>query len=297
MTEPRILVLGITGMLGHKMFQVLSAEFDTVFGTMRGSLSDKRYRLLGSQDGGRIFDGLPLGDGAEMTEVLEELKPDIVVNCVGTIKQRLEAADPVTNVRINAVLPHVIAKAMLRWGGRVIHFSTDCVFRGLKGDYTESDPSDAMDIYGKSKYLGEPLVGNALVLRTSIIGRELIHRDSLLEWLLSMNHKQVRGFTRHWWSGVTTNHLSRLVTDIIRSQARLAGLYQVSSGKISKYDLLCLLRDAYALDVEITPDGELFCDRSLTGDLLRDAIGYVCPPWVELIEQLVKDPTEYDSKH
>jgi len=297
LTSPKILVLGATGMLGHKMLQLLSARFENVFGTMRGLLTDPRYRVIAQLVPGRILEGLDLRDAKMVSGVIAELRPDVVVNCVGAIKQRAEAQDPVTSIHLNSLLPHIVANALQGWQGRLIHFSTDCVFSGQKGGYREIDPSDATDIYGKSKYLGEPLAGNSLVLRTSIVGRELIHSDSLLEWFLSMNHKQVRGFTRHWWSGVTTNHLSRLVGDIIRSHPRLAGLYQVSSGKIAKYDLLCLLRDAYALDVEITPDAQSFCDRSLSGDLLREAIGYEAPSWAQLIEELVKDPTEYDNKN
>lgn len=283
-------------MLGHKMFQTMSAQFDTVYGTMRGSCSDERYRPVIPPKSSRVIDGISAEDGAGLKNVIEQLRPDVVVNCVGTIKQRAEASDPVISIRINSLLPHLIARTLLTWNGRLIHFSTDCVFSGLKGNYSESDPSDAVDIYGKSKYLGEALSDNSLVLRTSIIGRELIHRDSLLEWFLSMNQKRVRGFTRHWWSGVTTNHLSWLVSDIIRSHPTLAGLYQVSSGRISKHDLLCLLRDAYSLDVEISSDAQPFCDRSLSGDCLRDAIGYICPPWTELVSQLVRDTTDYENK-
>lgn len=297
MTSPKILVLGVSGMLGHKMLQLLSAQYENVFGTMRGSLSDPRYRVIAQLVPGRVLEGLDLGDARIASELIADLRPEVVVNCVGAIKQRPEAIDPVTSIRLNSVLPHVVANELRPWQGRLIHFSTDCVFSGLKGGYRESDASDATDIYGKSKYLGEPLQGNSLVLRTSMIGRELVHSESLLEWFLSMNHKQVRGYKKHWWSGVTTNHLSGLVGDIIRSHPRLTGLYQVSSGKIAKYDLLCLLRDAYALDVEITPDTEAFCDRSLSGDLFREAIGYEAPPWAQLIEELVKDPTEYDKKH
>jgi dTDP-4-dehydrorhamnose reductase len=177
----------------------------------------------------------------------------------------------------------------------MIHFSTDCVFSGKKGDYTEDDPSDAEDIYGKSKYLGEALPDNALVLRTSIIGRELVHADSLLEWFLSQNHKTVRGFKRAWWSGVTTNHLAAQVAKFIGMYPQLTGLYQVSSGKISKFDLLQLVREAYHLDIEIIPDHDFFCDRSLSGERLRAATGYVCPPWSELLRELVNDSTGYDN--
>lgn len=296
-TPEKVLVLGISGMLGHKMFQVLGRAFPKITGTVRGKAADPRYAPIREAGGGSIIEGFNARDLALVTQLLRDVKPDVVVNCIGAIKQRAEAADPVASIQLNSVLPHAIAGEIAPWKGRLIHFSTDCVFSGSRGDYTELDPSDAEDIYGKSKYMGEPLAGNSLVLRTSIIGRELVYADSLLEWFLSMNHQRVKGFTRAWWSGVTTIHLSGLVSDIIRTKPELTGLYQVSSGKISKYDLLCLLRDAYALDVDITPDAGLFCDRSLTGDRLREAIGYVCPTWPELIQELVNDPTEYDRKY
>jgi dTDP-4-dehydrorhamnose reductase len=284
-------------MLGHKVFQVLHRDYPEIVGTMRGQLGNPRYAPIEVLKGASIiqnFDGRDL-DG--VGKLLSDYRPDVVVNCIGAIKQRAEAADAVTSIQLNSVLPHAVTRTLAPWGGRLIHFSTDCVFSGNRGNYTEDDPSDAEDIYGKSKYLGEALSGNSLVLRTSIIGRELVYQDSLLEWFLSRNHGTAKGFTRAWWSGVTTIHLSGLVSDIIRTKPELAGLYQVSSGRISKYDLLCLLRDAYALDVDITPDAELFCDRSLTGDRLREAMGYVSPAWPELIQELVNDPTEYDRQH
>lgn len=295
-SQEKILVLGVTGMLGHKIFQVLHRDFANLTGTMRGKLGDPRYAPV-EKLGAAIIEHFDARDPVAVGDALRDLRPAIVVNCIGAIKQRAEAADAVASIQLNSVLPHAIAREIRSWNGRLIHFSTDCVFSGKLGNYTEQSVSDAEDIYGKSKYLGEALTGNSLVLRTSIIGRELAYRDSLLEWFLSMNHKTVRGFTRAWWSGVTTIHLSGLVSDIIRTKPELAGLYQVSSGKTSKYDLLCLLREVYALDVEITPDAEFHCDRSLVGDRLRDAIGYVSPAWPDLIQELVNDPTEYDSRY
>lgn len=294
-SQPSILVLGATGMLGHKMLQVLGASFDNVRGTMRGTLADPRYSAIRSFASGRVVESFDATNLDELRALLDDSRPDVVVNCIGMIKQRPEGTDPVLNIELNALLPHAAAKHISRWGGRLIHFSTDCVFSGRKGDYTEEDPSDAEDIYGKSKYLGEALPENALVLRTSIIGRELAHGDSLLEWFLSQNHGTVRGFKRAWWSGVTTNHLAAQVAKFIGMYPQLAGLYQVSSGKISKFDLLQLVREAYHLDIEIIPDDVFFCDRSLSGERLRAATGYVCPPWSELLRELVNDSTGYDN--
>jgi dTDP-4-dehydrorhamnose reductase len=176
----------------------------------------------------------------------------------------------------------------------VIHFSTDCVFSGSRGGYTEEDAPDATDLYGRSKFLGEVQAPNALTLRTSIIGRELAHHASLLDWFLGNQHGRVRGFRGAIYSGVTTNHLAELVERIVVHHADLTGLYQVASAPISKYDLLLAIRDAYGMDIEITPvDGEN-SDRSMQGGKLRAAIGYVAPAWPELIAQLAQDPTPYE---
>jgi dTDP-4-dehydrorhamnose reductase len=175
----------------------------------------------------------------------------------------------------------------------VIHFSTDCVFSGREGNYTEESPSDAEDLYGKSKYLGEVTAGNALTLRTSIIGRELANFRSLLEWLISQDGKTVRGFRRVVYSGVTTNYLAQLVGNLITDHPALSGLYQVTSPPVSKHDLLCMIRDAYGLTIDIVPDEREVSDRSMVGEKFRKATGYPPPEWPGLIKQLVSDPTPY----
>jgi dTDP-4-dehydrorhamnose reductase len=132
-------------------------------------------------------------------------------------------------------------------------------------------------------------------LRTSIIGRELQHHQSLLEWFLSQNPGKVRGFTQAFFSGVTTNHLAEVVGDLMENFPDLGGLYQLASTGISKYDLLVLLREAYNLDIEIVPDDGLAVDRSLKGDRFMKATGYRCPAWPELVRQLAEDTTPYED--
>jgi len=211
------------------------------------------------------------------------------------IKQRAEAVCPIPSITINSLLPHKLAELAARWGGRVIHFSTDCVFNGKRGGYLEGDFSDAEDLYGKTKFLGEVTAANALTLRKSVIGRELAEHQSLLDWLLAHNHGTVRGYRRVIYSGVTTNHLAELVASIIQERSGLNGLYQVASEPISKYDLLCLLREAYRLDVRIEPDDLEVSDRSMKCDRLREAIDYKCPPWPVLVQQLAEDKTPYEK--
>jgi dTDP-4-dehydrorhamnose reductase len=289
----KLLVVGGSGMLGHKMFQTLGARFEDTWCTIRGRRSDALYAPYPFLHGPKVIEGVEVMDLEALERLIEEHRFDAVVNCIGVIKQRDDATVAIPSITINSLMPHRLAALAGRWGGRVIHFSTDCVFSGRRGDYSEDDESDALDLYGKSKFLGEVGAPNALTLRTSIVGRELHHHHSLLDWFLSQQGKTIRGFQRHWWSGVTTNHLADLVGTILAEHPSLRGLYQVSSGKISKYDLLLRFRDAYGVDVDIQPDDAAFLDRSLTGHRLREAIGYEPPSWDAMLGQLVADHTSY----
>ncbi len=286
--SPKIAVLGAGGMLGHKMFQQLRSAFPATIGITRTGPISRVYP-------GAILTGVDAGDFVTLARILRAIRPDYVVNCIGIIKQRAEAQDPIQAIAINAMLPHRLALLASSWGGRLIHFSTDCVFSGTRGCYREEDASDACDLYGRTKYLGEVQTGNALTLRTSIIGRELTGGRSLLEWFLSQKAGAVRGFRRVMWSGVTTNHAVRLVSNIIRDYPDLTGLYQVAGLPICKHDLLCLLREAYSRRIEIIPDDSESSDRSMSGEKLWRAIGYKAPPWAELIHEMASDPTPYES--
>ena len=292
-TRPKVVVLGAAGMLGHKLFQILRERFP---GTLATTLEDVRKPPLdkvGLLHGNDVITGLDVADFGGLQRTLAGVKPDFIVNCVGIIKQRLEAASPIPSITINSLLPHKLAVLAKEWGGRVIHFSTDCVFSGKRGAYVETDQSDADDLYGKTKFLGEVAGENALTLRTSIIGRELVEHRSLLDWFLAQNHKSVRGFKRVVYSGITTNEMAEVVTLVIRNYPTLAGLYQVVSEPVTKYDLLGLIRDAYGLDIEIVPDEKEVSDRSMKGDRFRAATGYVAPPWPSLVKRLAEDPTPY----
>ena len=289
----KIIVLGGEGMLGHKMVQTLRQKFPDVACTIRGSLDDGFYRRTGLFGKANSIPSIDAMNLHALESMLTEHKPEFIVNCIGVIKQRDEARNALVSVTLNSLLPHTLADVSARWGGRVIHFSTDCVFSGMKGHYTEDDPSDAEDLYGKSKYLGEVAAENALTLRTSIIGRELSHFKSLLEWFLAQEGKPARGFRRVLYSGVTTNHISKVVGNIIAECPSLSGLYQVTGDTISKHDLLYVLRDAFQLDVEIVADDEQVSDRSMRGDKFRAATGMVCPEWPEMAAELASDLTPY----
>ncbi len=295
MSVAKVIVLGGAGMLGHKMFQALRERFASTFCTVRWDIqkpTTDRVELLQGDD---VISGVDVMDFSALEAILLAFRPEYVVNCVGVIKHRPDAVSPILSITLNSLLPHKLAELCQRWGGRLIHFSTDCVFSGKCGSYREENFADAEDLYGRTKFLGEVTSGKSLTLRTSIIGRELAHVASLLEWFLSQNHQKVKGYTKAFFSGVTTNWLAEVVADLIENHPNLSGLYQVTSQTISKFDLLSLLREAYDLDIEIVRDDEFLCDRSMVGDKFARATGYVCPSWRELVLQLAADSTPYEK--
>jgi dTDP-4-dehydrorhamnose reductase len=293
-----ILILGGAGMLGHKLFQHLRQRHPDTYCTVRGSVHDPALRDVELFQSGHIIENCELTDFRPLQRLLSRYRPQILVNCAGIVKQRADAKRAVPGILLNALLPHQLAELSANWRGRLIQFSTDCVFSGKRGSYVEEDLPDAGDLYGRTKALGEVTTGGAITLRTSIIGRELSHSDSLLEWFLKQNHSCVPGYTRAMYSGITTNYMAKVVANLIEDHPSLSGLYQVTSRTISKFELLCLIRDAYKLDIEITPNTDFFCDRSMKGEKFAKATGQICPSWPELIAELANDETPYEQwKH
>lgn len=290
-----ILVLGAEGMLGHKMLQTLRREHSDVSATIHGRRTDGFYARIPLFQHDDIIEAVDVMNLDALDRLLEVRRPTTVVNCVGIIKQREAASMAIPSITINSLLPHRVARTIATWGGRLIHFSTDCVFSGRTGAYLETSPSDAEDLYGKSKFLGEVSESKALTLRTSIIGRELKHFRSLLEWFLAQGGRAVRGYTRTLYSGVTTNYLATLVSHLVSTHPELTGLFQVTSEPISKHDLLCQLRDAYGLTVPIVPDDTEASDRTMNGARFRATTGYATPAWPELVRELAADPTPYSQ--
>lgn len=289
-----ILILGGTGMLGHKLFQHLRKRYPETYCTIRGSIDQPLLRSVDPFHAGGVIEHCDAGDFRMLENLLLKHRPRVVINCIGIVKQRAEAKKAVPSIAVNALLPHLLADVCDRWGGKLIHFSTDCVFSGKAGNYQESDSTDAEDLYGRTKALGEIIDGTTLTLRTSIIGRELMHSGSLLEWFLRQEHKYISGYTRAMYSGVTTNYMARMIANLIEAPSIPSGLFQVTSETISKFDLLCLLKEVYEVDVEITADPTFFCDRSMKGDKFAKATGQICPPWPDLVAELANDDTPYD---
>ena len=279
----KILVLGVSGMLGNAMFRVLSenAEIE-VFGTARSSSAQRYFAPEMSK---KIIAGVDVENLDALTHVFAKVKPQVVINCIGLIKQLAVADDPLQALPINAMLPHRLARLCELSSARLIHISTDCVFAGTKGNYRESDPADATDLYGKSKHLGEVTYPHTITLRTSIIGHELSSSHALLGWFLAQEG-QVKGYTKAIFSGLPTVELARVVRDVVLPRSELSGLYHVASAPIAKHDLLKLIADVYGKKIEIIPDDALVIDRSLNAKRFKDATGYVAPPWLELVKRM-----------
>lgn len=279
----RILVLGASGMLGNAMMRVLSeAPQNVVFGSARSSTVKKYFSPELAEN---ITIGLDVENIDALARVMNQTHPDVVINCIGLVKQLAEADDPLYALPINAVLPHRLARLCALAGARLVHISTDCVFSGKKGNYAETDTPDAQDLYGRSKLLGEVDYPNAITLRTSIIGHELNSAHGLINWFLSQT-STVKGYTNAIFSGLPTCELARVIRDFVLPHHELHGLYQVSAEPISKYNLLNLVNDAYRKGLTITPDDHLKIDRSLNGTRFRNVTGYMAPPWPALVSMM-----------
>ncbi len=290
MTRQRVVILGATGMLGHKLCGVLAraTALEVHATTRRGAVPPA--------SGVVVHEGIDLSDGtASLAALLDRLAPDVIVNAIGAIKQKdLRSAIDETFF-VNATLPHELALLNPNRGGRVVHISTDCVFAGDRGGYRESDRPDATDLYGRSKAVGEIDYGPHLTLRTSIVGFEREGFLGLLSWFFNQPRgSTVQGYTRAIYSGLPTATLARTVRDVLVSGAPLNGLYHVASEPIAKYDLLVRVNDAFGLEVGIERDDTVLLDRSLDDGRFREATSTVRPAWSTLIEELRQDYLEND---
>jgi dTDP-4-dehydrorhamnose reductase len=278
-------------MLGHKLVQVLDHRFETWL-TAR-SQSAVPANLIG--DPRRIRYGIDVTAWETVEGVLNFTRPDVVVNAVGIVKQHPDAIQAIPSIEVNSLFPQRLATWCRRRSVRLIHISTDCVFAGTRGMYSEADPPDALDLYGRSKLLGEVGVPGCLTLRTSMVGRELRSSLGILEWFLSNEGGSVPGYTRAVFSGLPTGVLSILVADLIDNEPSLDGLYHVSTSPISKYQLLELFREAFGAKVDIVPADEPRIDRSLDSSAFRALTGFSTPSWPELVEAIASDPTPYEK--
>ncbi len=277
----KVLVLGGDGMLGHQVVQRLSSSHDVV-ATVRKPMTPAIATALA---GCRIITGFDVRDpDAPLTLLLAE-RPEAVVNAVGIVKQRAAAEDPLESISVNSLFPHRLAKACRLADTRLIHISTDCVFSGEKGDYTEADNPDPVDLYGRTKLLGEVSGQGCLTIRTSMIGLELARHSSLIEWFLRQQGG-VHGYTRSRWSGLTTAELARVIDKVITDHRELDGLWHVSGQAISKYTLLADLALLLGRHLTVAPDESVVVNRSLNSDRFRAAVAYDPPSWEQMLKEL-----------
>lgn len=280
----KILVMGTGGMLGSAVFKLFA---ETGGYELSGTVRDEATKQYFPDEWHKnIIAGIDILDNESLARVVGSVKPDVVINCVGLIKQLATANDPLIVLPVNSMYPHRLAVICASSGARLIHISTDCVFDGSKGNYVESDRPDATDLYGQSKYIGElndkP---RAITLRTSIIGHELNSRTGLVEWFLSQSGS-VNGFTRAIFSGLPTVELARVMMGYVIPRPELCGLYHVSAAPISKFDLLSLVAKIYGKKIEIIPQSEFMIDRSLNSERFQTATGYSAPDWPALVEAM-----------
>jgi dTDP-4-dehydrorhamnose reductase len=277
------LILGASGMLGNTALRFFAGRgvHETV-GSMR---SAKVLPLFPEPLRGRIVTGVDVDDLDGLNRLFDTTAPDVVINCIGVVKQLAQADDPLTAIPINSILPHRLARLSQSVGARLVHFSTDCVFSGKKGMYREDDFADCDDLYGRSKYLGEVDYPNAVTLRTSIIGHELGGSQGLLNWFLSQ-HDRVNGYARAVFSGFPAVEIARIIHDVVIPNPSLRGVYHLSAEPISKLDLLRLIADVYGKTIEIRPDDTVVIDRSLDSSRFRKITGYAPPPWPDLVRAM-----------
>nr|WP_257622166.1 SDR family oxidoreductase [Aeromonas jandaei] len=278
--------MGATGMLGYSLFSNLADNPAlNVMGTVRNVTGKGAFFVQYQQ---QLLQGIDVTNIASLDQAIITTKPEVVINCIGLIKQHDIAKEHVAAIEINSLLPHQLAALCDQHGARLIHFSTDCVFDGKQGMYQEADLPTATDLYGKSKCLGEVSYGRHLTLRTSIIGHELDSAVSLVDWFLSQSGA-VNGFSKAVFSGVPTCYIAKLLADNILNRPEICGLYHLSAEPINKHNLISLVADIYGKDIEINESTQLVIDRSLDSSRLRQELDLTVPSWNELIEFMHND--------
>lgn len=288
----KAIVLGADGMLGHEMARSLTVGNHDVVAAVRKDPDERtRFALTGSA----VVPRVDARVRRSIVNLIDQQRPDAIINAVGIVKQRPEARDAVGSIQINSLFPHQLAELCTSTGTRLIHISTDCVFSGEKGDYRESEYPDPVDIYGRSKLLGEIAYPGCVTLRTSIVGLELARYTGLVEWFLAQRGK-APGWTKAMYSGLTTAELARVIIRVIEAGEQMDGLWHVSGDPISKFDLLVGLRDALARDIEIIPDESVVIDRTLNSESFRAALGYRPPTWDEMLDELALAVTSRERR-
>ena len=286
-----VLVLGAAGMLGHMLVRTLSDSHRVVGTTSHAFGHSGKLTEILPRD--RCVDLLDVRDFVKVERTIRDWQPDVVVNCVGLIKHKMDDDCVLDAVLINSVFPHQLARLCDELKTRLIHFSTDCVFAGTPGVKRLTDIPDATDVYGTTKRLGEVGYGTSLTLRTSFVGRQIVGAEELVEWVISQRSGQITAYKNAIYSGLTTRALSDVVQQIIDRQPNLVGLYQVASSPITKFDLISHLNDKLRLDITVNPDTKFECDRTLDGSDFGRVTGIQVPSWEEMLSELCSDQAFY----
>jgi len=282
----KVLIVGATGMLGYSLFKNLSdADQLDVYGTVRNIKGKEQY-YTGCEE--RLFTNVNVSNLGSIEAVIQSLQPEVVINCIGLIKQHDISKQHIDAVSINSLLPHQLASICSVHSSKLIHFSTDCIFDGNKGQYTEGDLPDALDLYGRSKCLGEVDYAPHLTIRTSIIGHELDSNVSLVDWFLSQD-STVKGFTKAIFSGIPTVYIAKLLLEKILFNKDLTGLYHLSADPIDKHSLLELINKEYNKDIYIEKEDNFVIDRSLCSKRIKEHAKIQVPDWPTLIAFMHND--------
>ncbi len=289
----RIHILGVSGLIGHKLLQELSANYE-VFGTLHKSKI--QYGNLSLFSGNNIIENIDVSEFETVKSVLNEVKPDVVLNCAGITKRKVNVNSPLEALIVNSVFPHQLANWAKINHKRVIHFSTDCVFDGKIGNYNETSLTTAEDTYGKTKALGELNYDHTLTIRSSFIGQELFDRTELLEWFLAQNGKQIKGFKNTFYSGVSTIFMAHVIKKIISNFPNLSGLYNLAPDEpISKYELLCIAKEEFGVNVDIVSDEQHIHLPTLDASKLKREINLSVPSWKEMMRELATNKGFYSN--
>ena len=289
----RILILGANGMIGHQIFSYLS-DFYEAAATLRGHISD--YSSYGLFDDSNSFSGIDVRVFDKVEKTLQAFSPDVVINAIGDIHQSRAESQPSNAIELNALFPHKLAKACEQLAIKLIHISSDCVYSGKTGNYSESDEPDATSVYGRTKALGEVSYSGALTIRVSTIGLELGKPHNLIGWFLSENGV-IKGYTNAIYTGILTIELGRVLKMVLEQYPEMTGIWNVASSPISKYDLLCRLKDKADIGrVQIEPKEDFYCDRTLNADRFNKYTGYQVPDWDQMTDELATSILELKNK-
>jgi dTDP-4-dehydrorhamnose reductase len=280
-----VLVLGANGMLGSALMKYFYGVTGyNVTGSIRSSTIHNSFP---QKLRNHLVFGIDADNFDSLNSLFLQVRPNVVINCIGLVKQDSRSNNPFAAISINSLLPHKLQSLCSMINARLIQISTDCVFSGKRGMYSEEDFPDADDLYGRSKLLGEVVGTDALTIRTSIIGHELIGNQSLINWFLSQD-QAVDGYLNAIFSGLPTGELARVIVDFIIPHTHLKGLYHLSAEPISKFELLKLISSIYKKNIKINSSEKLKINRSLNSEKFRRATGFLPKSWLEMVEEMHK---------